>query len=173
MHSALCTSQGPSVPWLLGAASPLGSECQNFLVHISKPSRSVPSREDSGQPPAPRAPGSVASAYRERRSVETQQAPTGEVWDVSLQNILPESFDDRDCSPVLLARSSPVSLQPRKKKNSFLAPCPSSGRVSPRLACGRPPPASLPLGAPSHAVSRTPCWAQGWAADADGRSVCY
>lgn len=156
MHSALCTSQGPSVPWLLGAASPLGSECQNFLVHISKPSRSVPSREDSGQPPAPRAPGSVASAYRERRSVETQQAPTGEVWDVSLQKILPESFDDRDCSPVLLARSSPVSLQPRKKKNSFLAPCPSSGRVSPRLACGRPPPSLTAPGCPQPCREQDP-----------------
>ena len=75
MHSALCTSQGPSVPWLLGAASPLGSECQNFLVHISKPSRSVPPREDSVQPPAPSASGSVTSSYKERCSVERQEAP--------------------------------------------------------------------------------------------------
>lgn len=50
---------------------------------------------------------------------------------------------------------------------------PALAGSAPAWPVGVPPPASLPLGAPSHAVSRTPCWAQGWAADADGRSVCY
>ena len=159
--------QGPSVPWASGATSPLRSEGQSSLVRIANPSQSVPPRKTVGRLchlflQGEMLCGEVTGTLYGRFGVfpfkkfclKSLMIKRGLSHASDKGQLLPSSVGKGKTVPwhrvPALARSAPV----------WPARCP-------------PAPAAVPLGPPSHAVSGTPRWARGWAADADGWSVCW